>query len=165
MKELLQTYTSAEIAIFTVMLVIAIKWVWESRDWFHIKLKGVFAKENKIENTMEKLDETLKAVYELGDKITVLNNSVEELNNRVAKLEKDNQAMQCDVKILIKSDKDDIKSWITEKHQYFLNQGWIDPHSLDCIEKRYGHYVDEGGNSFVADLMNDIRGLPRKPQN
>ena len=29
------------------------------------------------------------------------------------------------------------------------------------FRKRYRHYVDEGGNSYVADLMNEIRALPK----
>ena len=66
------------------------------------------------------------------------------------------------ISVLLASDKDDIKSWITEKHHYFCyERKCIDYQSLDCIEKRYGHYVDEGGNSFVADLMNEIRALPK----
>lgn len=66
------------------------------------------------------------------------------------------------VHILIESDKDDIKAWITQQHHYFCYQlGHIDDFSLDCIEKRYDHYKEENGNSFVSDLMNDIRALPR----
>ena len=64
--------------------------------------------------------------------------------------------------ILLASDKDDIKSWITEKHHYFCyEKKVIDDYSLDCIEKRYQHYVDEGGNSYVATLMREIRALPK----
>ena len=37
----------------------------------------------------------------------------------------------------------------------------IDDYSLDCLEKRYTHYVEEGGNSFIHDLMEDIRALPK----
>ena len=33
---------------------------------------------------------------------------------------------------------------------------------MDCIEKRYGHYIQENGNSYVADLMQNLRSLPKQ---
>ena len=66
------------------------------------------------------------------------------------------------IDLLLASDKDDIKAWITQQHHYFCYQlGYIDDYNLDCIEKRYGHYKDEGGNSFVHGLMEEIRALPK----
>ena len=60
------------------------------------------------------------------------------------------------------SDKDAIKSYITEKHHFFVyKQGWIDDYSLDCLERRFEHYKEEGGNSFIEQEMNDLRSLPR----
>ena len=67
------------------------------------------------------------------------------------------------INLLIKSDRDDIKSYITEKYHHFIEQGWIDDYNLDCIEKRYSHYKKEGGNSFIEDLMGEIRKLPKRP--
>ena len=70
------------------------------------------------------------------------------------------------VDILIQSDKDDIKAFITREHHYFCYQkGWIDDNSLDCIEKRYTHYQKEGGNSFIETLMEQIRELPKQELN
>ena len=44
-----------------------------------------------------------------------------------------------------------------------MAQEWIDDYSLDCIERRYKHYIDEGGNSFIGQLMIEIRKLPHQP--
>ena len=58
--------------------------------------------------------------------------------------------------------KDDIKSWLVEKHHYFCyEKGYIDDYSLDCMERRYRHYADEGGNSYAATLMAEVRALPK----
>ena len=47
------------------------------------------------------------------------------------------------IDMLIESDKDDIKSFITREHHHFCYQvGWIDDFSLECIEKKYKHYTD-----------------------
>ena len=66
------------------------------------------------------------------------------------------------IDMLIQSDKDDIKSFITREHHYFCYRvGWIDDFSLDCIEKRYKHYTDEGGNTFIGGFMEELRALPK----
>ena len=68
------------------------------------------------------------------------------------------------INLLIDSDKDSIKSFITDRHHHFCyDKKWIDDYSLDCIEKRYKHYTDEGGNSFIHDLMKELRALPKQP--
>ena len=54
------------------------------------------------------------------------------------------------IDLLIDSDKDDIKSYITrEHHRFCYDLKEIDDFSLDCLEKRFKHYSDEGGNSFI----------------
>jgi len=66
------------------------------------------------------------------------------------------------ITILINSDKDDIKAWITEKHHYFCYElGYIDDYNFQCIEARYQHYKEEDGNTFIDSFMEDIRNLPK----
>lgn len=67
------------------------------------------------------------------------------------------------VQLLIDSDKDAIKAWITKTHHELMRQGWVDDYTLQCIEARYTHYRKEKGNSFVEDLMTEIRALPHLP--
>jgi hypothetical protein len=33
------------------------------------------------------------------------------------------------------------------------------------MEKRYKHYISEHGNSFVGELMNEVRALPKVSKN
>ena len=67
------------------------------------------------------------------------------------------------IDMLINSDKDSIKAYITQRHHWFCyEKGWIDDFSLDCLEKRYQHYEDEGGNSFIGYFMDELRALPKK---
>ena len=50
---------------------------------------------------------------------------------------------------------------VEEELIYHLRKlGYIDDFSLDCIEKRFKHYSDEGGNSFIENFMKDLRALP-----
>ena len=67
--------------------------------------------------------------------------------------------------MLIKSDIDDIKSWIVEKYLFFFcKQGWVDEFSMDTINKRFADYDAEGGNSYIEGLVHQIRSLPRSPE-
>ena len=68
------------------------------------------------------------------------------------------KSLQC----LIESDKDDIKSWIVEKHhKYCYEVGSVDYYILESIERRYDHYKKEGGNSYIDTLMEELRALPK----
>lgn len=140
MKELFTQYTIKEIIIFVIVLALAIKGLIIFYDWAHDRLRKHFNKETEKDKVNEQLNKIIK--------------SQEELNETVGKISKQ-------VNILLNSDKDDIKAWLTEKHHYFCYKlGYIDDFNLDCIEKRYSHYKEENGNSFIADLMEDIRKLP-----
>ena len=72
-------------------------------------------------------------------------------------LEKVNSIEQ-QVDVLTASDMDDIRSWIVDKHKYYKNHKEnIDNFTMDCLEKRFSHYKEEGGNSYVTGLMEDLR--------
>lgn len=144
MLELLQHYTVAEIISFIILLSLAIKAIISFLDWAKERLFKFFRKEEKDNS----LDGTLSKIIE----------SQEQLSKEIKK-------MNDTVEILIHSDKDDIKSFVTKEYHHFMAQGWIDDYSLDCIERRYTHYVDEGGNSFIGQLMTEIRKLPHQPSN
>lgn len=146
MKELLINFSIDQIAFFVIILAAAIKGIVSWIEWAIGKSKDKFEKEQKKEDIKEKIVEDIKCIKQ----------SQKEMVEVI-------QTLSEKVNLLMDSDKDDIKAWITEKHHYYCYQtGYIDDYNLDCIEKRYKHYKDEGGNSFVYDLMNEIRALPKK---
>lgn len=143
MAQLLATYSIAEILVFITLLAIAVKGVVTFWDWAADRLRKIFHKE-----TQQQIDrDTINQIAERQEKFF---NDLQELNKKI--------------NILIDSDKDDIKAFITDKHHYFCyEKNWIDDYSLDCIEKRYSHYKNEGGNSFIATLMGELQALPKQP--
>ncbi len=135
MIELLQNFSLSNILIFTVLLILALKASISMYDWFTERginlFKKKYTKPKELENCIHELVAT-----------------VEKLNNKVD--------------VLMDSDKDDIKAFIVREHHYFCYQiGEIDYQSLQVIERRYTHYKDQGGNSYVQDLMQDLRALPK----
>ena len=154
MIALLQRYSISEILIFIVILALAIKSLISFFDWAGERIKKVFNKQyNKI-NQKEELEKRLQ--YE--DEV------IKSLQKRQQNTDQILKGLSEKIDMLIESDKDDLRSYITKEHHYFCYQKkWIDDFSLDCLEKQYAHYVEEGGNSFIKGFMDDLRALPKQP--
>lgn len=154
MEELLSRFSVSEIILFTVLLGLAIKGVIDFFDWAHSRLKEKFDKENT--NT-ENQNVTNKRIEDAENEIKELQNNQEEILKTLEKLNNK-------IDILVESDKDDIKSYLTRIHHFYCyTQKWIDDYTLECCERRYSHYTDEGGNSFIGGFMQDLRALPKRP--
>lgn len=154
MAELFETYTVGEIISFVVTFALATKGLVTFWDWAVDRIKRSFHKENQKEKEMQTLEEKIER-----NEQKIMEVSEKQLENKEA-LDK----VAKSVDLLIQSDKDSIKSYITKEHHYYCyKQKWIDDYTLDCIEKRYSHYREEGGNSFIEDLMEELRELPKQP--
>ena len=148
MAELITNYSWSEIVLFVIAFAAAIKGVVTFWDWGKDRLRKVYDKEDKIEEIKSLIVENIKQMNEFSNIQAQTINEIQHLKENITNL--------------TASDKDDIKAWITEKHHHFCYDiKYIDDYSLDCIEKRYAHYVDEGGNSFISKLMEEIRNLPK----
>lgn len=156
MEELFTKYSLTEIILFIFVFATSLKGFFTLWDYFYDKIKRHFKEETEEEQ--DKIDIT-KQLANISAQIENINaQHILDRQELIKKIDETNAT----ISVLLASDKDDIKSWITEKHHYFCYESkCIDYQSLDCIEKRYRHYVDEGGNSYVADLMNEIRALPK----
>ena len=145
MIDLLKTFSIQQIIIFIVLLALAIKGVVSFIDWLKNKNNEVA---KKTQTSVQIIEDIEKHEQEIDE----INSSIKDLTKKID--------------ILIDSDKDAIKAYITKEHHYFCyERGWIDDYSLDCIEKRYEHYEAQGGNSFIEDLMKDLRDLPKQETN
>lgn len=144
--DLISQYSVGEIIVFLVMLFLSFKQIVEFIDW----VKGKIEKRDKKQ---------LNQYQEEKD----LYKEIEYFKEYVQQSQKYLSKMQEQIDLLIESDKDAIKAYITKEHHYFCyEQKWIDDYSLDCLEKRFGHYVEEHGNSFIESLMTELRNLPRR---
>ena len=141
--DLLTKYSLQDIIIFMVILALAFKGVFTFLSWLGNLLKDMVHRAE----TPQKLE---KIIQNQKTEINDLKTCLKELDDAIH--------------LLIKSDKDAIKAYITRQHHYFVYQKkWIDDYSLDCIERRYLHYKQEGGNTFISDLMQELRDLPKQP--
>ena len=167
MVELLTSYSLTEILVFLVLLGVAFKSVSTFIDWLRNKRNTDALKDMKPEKLEQEIaheaEERKKQIQEVEAKhqeqVTEIKSQIGEVATQVSNL-------TGKIDLLVESDKDDIKAFITREYHYFCGQqGWIDDYSMDCIEKRYMHYIAEHGNSFVEQLMDSLRALPRQKNN
>lgn len=132
-----------EIITIIVTFALAVKGAISFWDWTKERLRKMFNKETQHEEVRHKIETLFESQQHLTETI-----------EQVAKK----------VDLLIASDKDDIKAYITDKHHYYVyNQKWIDDYSLNCITERFNHYEQEGGNSFIHSLVDELKALPKQP--
>ena len=153
MVELLQHYSLSDILTFTIFLALAVKSLISFYDWGYDRIKRIFNREYSKKDEKEELERRLKK----GSQVMTTLQANQQTTDAIL------QDLSAKIDMLIDSDKDDIKSYITRQHHYFCYQvGWIDDFSLDCLERRYQHYADEGGNSFIERFMEELRALPKQ---
>lgn len=156
MIALFEQYSISEILIFTFILALAIKSLISFFDWAIEKLRKIFNKEHKRINQKEEIEKRLKQENDIIKSLQGKQQKTDEILNDLTEK----------IDMLIESDKDAIRAYITKEHHYFCNeQKWIDDFSLDCIQRRFKHYEEQGGNSFIKNFMEDLRGLPNQPPN
>ena len=152
--ELLEQYTIPQIIAFVIGLVAMIKGAWDTIEYFKDKYRRKFnkdydvkIKETKLENFYNKTQQRHEEVMAKIDKVS---DSVDTLSKRIDKL--------------TESDMHDIKQFIVKEYHYFTEQkGQIDDYSLDTILLRYADYKNEGGNSYIETLIDELKKLPKHP--
>lgn len=107
-----------------------------------------------------------KQVEEQNEEKRIANLEAMEQNNEdtIQQVQTDVEEIKLNVGLLIDSDKDDIRAWITDKYHHFVELNCIDDFTLDCLERRFRSYKKEGGNTYVDGMMEELRRLPRKSQ-
>lgn len=156
MKELLVEYSISEIIIFVVILAFAVKELVTFVDWGKDRLRKTYDEETKSIEQHKELKDEIKDLNGLYKEKERIDDTFAEINSAISKI-------NGQIDMLVESDKESIKAYITEKHHFFVySQGWVDDYSLECLERRFAVYRQEHGNSFVCTLMDEIRELPKQ---
>ena len=151
--ELFSSLAFGEIVLLVVIIAVCIKEIVNFVGWCKTKLNQYSAAQvaeqteaSNIEIRFHKDEELLNQTREqLKDQQTTLN-------------------ILSDTLVLMQQiERNSLKAWLTEQHHKFTKKRWIDDYSLDCIELRYADYLELDGNSFIEDLMLEVRQLPHEP--
>lgn len=136
MVEFFQQYTLEATLIFLFVFGTAIKEGWDLVKYFKDK-------------TVDHVDEVRQRELALQQALDGIAKQQEELLKINEKLDE-----------LIQSDKDSIKSWIVMLYRkYKASPIDFDSMEMDLLERRYGHYKQEGGNSYIDNIMVELREI------
>ena len=126
------------------------------------------------------MKELAKTVNDMNEKLESLSNQVDEIKNKsdemdksilnkMALYEKSSERVNAKIdtlhdnmNMLIDSDKESIKSFITMQYYEAVSKKYIEVYTLEALECRYEKYLKENGDSFIAKLMEELRNLPHK---
>ena len=161
MISLLSSVSITELFIILCMFALALKEFVSIMDFFWGKLKAIFMKEQTEGDKVKKLQEKIDKIeeWQIAHEQTTLDIQID-YNGAIEELKEQLEKQQKTLDMLVESDRDDIKSWLVQQYHYFMKLGSIDDFSKDTIEKRAAHYFIEGGNSYIEDLLKQIRKLP-----
>ena len=161
MISLLSSVSITELFIILCMFALALKEFISIIDFFWVKLKAIFMKEQTEDDKVKKLQEKIDKIekWQVEHEQTTLDIKID-YNGAIEELKEQLEKQQKTLDLLVASDRDDIKGWLVQQYHYFMNLGSIDDFSKDIIEKRATHYFTEGGNSYIEDLLKQIRKLP-----
>lgn len=178
MVEFLQRYSVTDILIFLAFFALAAKQCVEIIDFIKKKIEDMSTEEildEKEKQTLDGYDNLIKKnqnrinylegkINLIEERVDVLEKDFNSFSERVKLLEDNSSILVEKINLLIVSDMDNIKSYITEKHHYYCyTKHWIDDYTLECCENKYQHYKDEGGKFNLDALMKELRNLPRQP--
>lgn len=155
--DFLSDYSFVEILVLIMIFILAVKESISLFDWAKARFRKASNKAYEEKREHDKIEEEIEDLNKFYDERQRIDGNFERVDKKF-------EAMAAKIEMLIESDKEDIKSFITNQHHKFVyEQEWIDDYSMECLEKRYAIYEREHGNSFVLGLMNELRALPKRP--
>ena len=119
---------------------------------------------DNLNQQMEVLSKTVSEIKESSDESDAT--LVEKMNQYETRQEEINakiDAVHESMNLLIESDKESIRSFITLQYYECQEKGYIEVYVLQALEDRYEKYLIENGDSFIANLVKEMRKLPHVP--
>lgn len=139
MENLLNTFDFKTIMLVLFLVAVGVRELIQLYRYFRMRIYGKFEMQDTERETMNNMEKSMQSVLlELKDidkKLTLL-----QVSNR-----------------------DSIKSWILMSYQkYKENSAQLDSMQMDLLERRYQHYKDQGGNSYIDEIMDELRAIYKK---
>lgn len=168
MEALLAAYSIEEILLFLVLLFGAIKEGVGAIQWIKEQYNIKFNSDYKQINESARLEEHYsKCFAQHQESVEMINKLEKNIDSTLGIIDARLDNMEKKIGILSESDRDDIKSWLVEKYNYYKENPNrpITHNTMDTIERRYAHYKEEGGNSYIDnDIMPELRKMAKEEQ-
>lgn len=170
---LLTNYSFEQLIFLIVVVLLVCKVFIEIGNYFYGKAKGYFGVKSTKEKWQNDTTETLNKISCKMDNFEVSAAErmvrLEKIEEKVDTLEEYNRitheqqkALNNQMKLVQERLQENTRSFLIDAHHRFCyDVKGIDDQSLQSMERRYLYYKTAGGNSFIDDLMKEVRALPR----
>lgn len=149
---LLTQHSVEELILLIVIILFVLKALNELVAYFYNKTRNYFGIKNEQEAWEKKIDEKLENI-----KLKI--ETLEEQNKKTHKHQKEIDAT---IALVQERLQENTRSYLIDAHHKFCYEVHaIDDLNLQAMERRYLYYKTAGGNSFVDNLMDEVRALPR----
>lgn len=156
MMDLIAKYTVEQIIVYAAILALAIKGVVEFIKWCQGLYKDKF-NEDYNEKTKEQYCEV-----QIGEFIQSNKRLEQKLDNITTTMNEKIDKIEDQLTLLSSSSRNDIKAWMVETHHKCMKEESIDDFTKDVVERRFEDYEKLGGNSYIKNLVSQMRELPIK---
>ena len=145
-------YSAGEVILLLVIVAFSVKAVAELWNYFYKKAKDYFGFKNNKDKWENSITDSLQNIKDdmqiLRDQNHQTHAHQKEMDNSIALIQERLQ--------------ENTRSYLIDAHHKFCYEVHaIDDLNLQAMERRYLYYKTAGGNSFIDNLMDEVRSLPR----
>ena len=156
----LMSYPLAEVVTIIVAALLFAKLCFTITDFFYDKIKKHFniitKKEHDEKAFREEVTSMAKKIDEkeldFTNAIVKIGKMIEELKQKIVGLENYNEKVRERIQQNTRAD-------LIDQYKRFTCDGYIDDLSFENFSIKYMYYTNAGGDSYVSDLMDNIRVL------
>ena len=167
------------IVIVIGIIILIISTIYKGRQQYdkllEVMVQRRIKKEEEDKEEEEQIVHIITTLNKLSDDIEKLSVRIDDINKRLGNTEdfisNTDKMINCiqrelylqkrNTELLIDSDKENIKSLLLSHYYRWTKVGKIDLYTLNTLEEKFKKYKKENGNTFVEDLMKQMRSLPK----
>lgn len=149
---LLTQHSIEELVILIVLILFALKALNELVAYFYSKIKQHFGIKSNEEEWEKGVSKNFDKVFE----------EIEYLKKQNSQTHKHQKQLDTGLALVQERLQENTRSYLINAHHRFCYEiHAIDDLSLQAMERRYLYYKTAGGDSFIDNLMDEVRSLPK----
>ena len=167
------------IVIVIGIILLIISTIYKGRQQYdkllEVMVQRRIKKEEEDKEEEEQIVHIITTLNKLSDDIEKLSVRIDDINNRLGNsedfvsntdkmityIQRELDVQKRNTELLIDSDRENIKSLLLSNYYRWTKIGKIDLYTLNTLEEKFKKYKKENGNTFVEDLMKQMRSLPK----
>ena len=131
---------------------------------FKVMKKDISKDISDLNKKIETVSSSVEEIRQISDKRDEnLSKQLESYGMKHDQIDSKIDTLHDNMNMMIESDKENNRSFITLEYYNAIDKGYIPVYVLQAVECRYERYLQENGDSFIANLMEEMRKLPHEP--